>query len=216
MLIRSITLPKEKITTVSENATLAEALVILEHSGFRCIPVLDQSGTIFRGNIYKMHIYRHQAQGGSLDIPVTDLLKNATKYIGIHSSFFKVFFTIKELPYIAVLDENKHFYGILTHSSLLSLLEKSWDIRTGHYAVTVSYPGNQTDLAQITKVITRYVPISSCISLTNPSNEQQQTLFTLPEETTEDVLEKITQRLAKKGFMITEIENLQGKRAEDH
>lgn len=209
MLIEAITLPKEKLTTVNEEATLAEALHILEESGFRCIPILDQSGTIFRGNIYKMHIYRHQAHGGSLDIPVTDLLKNATKYISIDSSFFKVFFTIKELPYIAVLDRQKHFYGILTHSSLLGLLEKSWDVRTGHYAMTVSYPGCQQDLAAITKIITRYVPISSCITLNPLNGDRQQTLFTLPKSTTPTILEKVTQRLAKKGYIVTEVENLQ-------
>lgn len=215
MRIKSITLPKEKLTTVTEEASLEEALAILEQSGFRCIPVLDKSGTIFRGNIYKMHIYRHQAHGGSLDLPVTDLLKNATKYININASFFKVFFTIKELPYIAVLDERQHFYGILTHSALLGLLEKSWDVRTGHYTITVSYPGNQSDLAVITRIITRYVPISSCISLSNPNeSSQQQTLFTLPNEANERIIQKIVSRLEKKHFKVTSIENLQGEREE--
>lgn len=215
MLIESITLPKEKLTTVSEEATLAEALTILEESGFRCIPILDKSGTIFRGNIYKMHIYRHKANGGSLNIPVTDLLKNATKYISIDSSFFKVFFTIKELPYIAVLDKQKHFYGILTHSSMLGLLEKSWDVQTGHYAMTVAYPGQQQDLAVITKIITRYVPISSCITLNPLSGNKQQTLFTLPASTTPRILEKVTHRLSKKGYTVTAIENLQLNQKEE-
>ena len=66
-----------------------------------------------------MHIYRHKANGGDMSLPVTHLIKNTTKFINITSSFFKVFFTIKELPYIAVLDDSQHFYGILTHSSLL-------------------------------------------------------------------------------------------------
>ncbi|MGC3443941.1 cyclic di-AMP binding protein CbpA, partial [Enterococcus faecalis] len=76
---------------------------ILEDSGYRCVPILDESGKIFRGNFYKMHIYRHKANGGDLSLPVTYLLKNATKFIYVYTSFFKVFFTIKELPYIAVL-----------------------------------------------------------------------------------------------------------------
>lgn len=59
-----------------------------------------------------MHIYRHKANGGDMTLPVTHLLKNATKFIYLDTSFFKVFFTIKELPYIAVLDSENHFYGI--------------------------------------------------------------------------------------------------------
>ena len=50
-----------------------------------------------------MHIYRHKANGGDMSLPVTYLLKNATKFIYVTTSFFKVFFTIKELPYICLL-----------------------------------------------------------------------------------------------------------------
>ncbi len=61
-----------------------------------------------------MHIYRHKANGGDMSLPVTHLIKNSTKFTA-DSSFFKVFFTIKELPYIAVLDKQQRFYRILTH-----------------------------------------------------------------------------------------------------
>ncbi len=118
MLLKSVVIKKDNLTTVNESCTLEEALSILEDSGYRCVPILDESGKIFRGNIYKMHIYRHKANGGDMSLPVTYLLKNATKFIYVNTSFFKVFFTIKELPYIAVLDENNYFYGILTHSTL--------------------------------------------------------------------------------------------------
>ena len=83
MLIKSLVLKKEFLTTVKETVTLEEALKILEDSGFRCVPILDESGTIFRGNIYKMHIYRHKSQGGDMSLPVTYLLKNATKTIPV-------------------------------------------------------------------------------------------------------------------------------------
>ena len=73
MLIKSLVYKKDYLTTVNEKATLAEALKILEDSGFRCVPILDDTGTIFRGNIYKMHIYRHKSQGGDMNLPVTCL-----------------------------------------------------------------------------------------------------------------------------------------------
>lgn len=85
MLIKSLVYKKDYLTTVNEKATLAEALKILEDSDFRCVPILDDTGTIFRGNIYKMHIYRHKSQGGDMNLPVTYLLKNATKTIKVNS-----------------------------------------------------------------------------------------------------------------------------------
>ena len=95
MLIKSLVIKKNYLTTVNEKATLAEALKVLEDSGYRCVPIVDDTGTIFRGNIYKMHIYRHKSQGGDMNLPVTYLLKNATKTIKVNSPFFKVFFNIK-------------------------------------------------------------------------------------------------------------------------
>ena len=66
MLLKSVVIKKDNLTTVNESCTLEEALSILEDSGYRCVPILDESGKIFRGNIYKMHIYRHKANGGDM------------------------------------------------------------------------------------------------------------------------------------------------------
>lgn len=64
MLVHSLCIPKKDVVTISEKATLREALDTLEKTGYRCVPVLDETGTFFRGNIYKMHIYRHGMSGG--------------------------------------------------------------------------------------------------------------------------------------------------------
>ena len=106
MIFSSLIKKKDTLTTLPETATLAEALTVLENTGYRCVPVLDESGKIFRGNIYKMHLYRHKSRNGDMNLPVTALLKNATKFVSINSAFFSVFFAIRDLPYIAVLDEN--------------------------------------------------------------------------------------------------------------
>ncbi len=66
MLFKSLIKPKKDLTTVREDITLEEALKVLEESGFRCVPILDKTGQIFRGNIYKMHIYRHKSRGGEI------------------------------------------------------------------------------------------------------------------------------------------------------
>lgn len=213
MLLKSMVYKKADLTTVLETATLAEALTILEDSGYRCVPILDETGKIFRGNIYKMHIYRHKANGGDMSLPVTSLLKNATKFIYVNSSFFNVFFTIKELPYIAVLDENDHFYGILTHSSLLSVLAQSWNVEQGSYVLTIASTGKKGDLAAISKIIAKYSSIASCITLDIGKDEFiRRTLITLPAETTQTTLNKIIEQLESKLFKVVEIEDLKAER----
>ncbi|MGM0316728.1 MULTISPECIES: cyclic di-AMP binding protein CbpA [unclassified Enterococcus] len=210
MLLKTLVYKKKDLTTVSETSNLEEALEILETSGYRCVPILDTSGNIFRGNIYKMHIYRHKANGGDMSLPVTHLLKNATKFIYLDTSFFKVFFTIKELPYIAVLDSQNHFYGILTHSTLLGMLSQSWSVEQGSYVLTIASTGKQGDLAAISKIIAKYSSIASCITLDIEKDEYiRRTLITLPAHTEKSVCDSIVNHLEKKNYKVIEIENLQ-------
>ncbi|EOT28081.1 cyclic di-AMP binding protein CbpA [Enterococcus saccharolyticus] len=209
MLLKTMVYKKQDLTTVNETNTLAEALEILEESGYRCVPILDKSCKIFRGNIYKMHIYRHKANGGDMTLPVTYLLKNATKFIHVTDSFFHVFFTIKELPYIAVLDYDNQFYGILTHSSLLNMLAQSWSIEDGSYVLTIASTGKQGDLAAISKIISKYSNIASCITLDVGKDEFiRRTLITLPSGTSLELRDKIIAQLENKQFKVVEIEDL--------
>ncbi|MGV0168063.1 cyclic di-AMP binding protein CbpA [Furfurilactobacillus sp. WILCCON 0119] len=209
MLLKTLVKPYDSITTVREDATLAEALTVLEESGFRCVPVLDETGKIFRGNIYKMHIYRHKSRGGDMDLPVTSLLKNATKFISINDAFFKIFFSIKDLPYIAVLDDNNYFYGILTHTRLLDMLSQSWNFNVGSYVLTVVSQGERGDLANIAKIITKYTSIASCMTLDVQAGELvHRTLFTLPADVDKERCEKIIKALNRHHFRVSEVEDL--------
>lgn len=214
MLIKSLVIKKDYLTTVNEHATLSEALKILEDSGFRCVPILDDTGTIFRGNIYKMHIYRHKSQGKDMNLPVTYLLKNATKTIKVNSPFFKVFFTIKDLPYISVLDEENKFYGILTHSRLLDMLSDAWNIKNGSYVLTVLTDNSRGNLAKMTRIISKFSAIAGVMSLDastagKSDNSVRRILFTLPAGVGEDTLKEIVKRLERKGYVVAEIEDLQ-------
>lgn len=209
MLIRSLAIPKRDLTVVKESATLQEAIDILENSGYRCVPILDETGTLFRGNIYKMHIYRHKANGGDMSLPVTHLLKNATKFISIDSSFFKIFFTIKELPYIAVLKKDNTFFGILTHSSLLNMLAQSWSVDAGSYVLTIIAPSRKGDLFQITKIINRTSSIANVLTLDVTRDDVlRRVLITLPTETTKAELETVINGLEKQEFKVVSVEDL--------
>ncbi|MCT1175313.1 cyclic di-AMP binding protein CbpA [Pediococcus pentosaceus] len=213
MLLKSMVKPKKDLTTVREDATLEEALDILEESGFRCVPVLDKTGRLFRGNIYKMHIYRHKSRGGSMQEPVTSLLKNATKYINVNAAFFNVFFSIKDLPFITVLDDNNYFYGILTHARLLDGLSQSWNVNVGSYVITVISGGERGDLETIAKIITKYTSIASVISLDVEEGDLvHRMMFTLPASVDEKRLHQIISNLERKGFRVPEVENLKQDR----
>lgn len=207
MLIKELSLAKTKVKTVPETFTLEEALTLLEESGYRCVPILDESGKIYRGNIYRMHIYRHKSEGKDMSLPVTHLLKNATKFVHTYSSFYSIFFMIKDLPYITVLDENDHFYGILTHSALINLLEQSWKINAGSYVVTIAASGEKGDIAAITKIVNRYSDIMSLITL-DGDTPIKRAIVTLDPDVTKDALDKMSAQLDRRGYRVVQVEDL--------
>lgn len=208
MIFDSLIKRKDTLTTLHEDASLQEALDTLESSGYRCVPVLDQTGTIFRGNIYKMHLYRHKSRGGDMSLPVTTLLKNSTKFISINAAFYNVFFTIRDLPYIAVLDNDNHFYGIITHNGLLKLLTEAWNVKNGSCVITVNIKDERGDLVRAAKEVSRFCPIVNVISLDPSEIEGKLILFTLPKDITPDRVDRLVKRLNRKGFTVSHVEPL--------
>lgn len=208
MLIKELSLAKTRVRTVPETVTLEEALELLEDYGYRCVPVVDETGKLYRGNIYRMHLYKHKSEGGDMSLPVTHLLKNATKYVHTYSSFYNIFFMIKDLPYITVLDENNHFYGILTHSALISLLEQSWNLKTGSYVLTIAVSGDKGDLANVSKIINRYSSIMSTMTLDSEQDSIRRLIMTLESEATASDVEKISEQLDRRGYRVIQVEDL--------
>lgn len=211
MIFKTLIKTKDELTTLPESTSLTEALDVLERTGYRCIPVLDPSGQIFRGNIYKLHIYRHKSRSGNMNLPVTTLLKNATKFISINDAFFKVFFAIKDLPYITVLDNDNHFYGILTHNRLLKMLAEGWNVKNGSYVLSVTAEHDERgNLVAAAKEITHYSSIANVISLDipEPGRSSKVMMFTLPAGVNQDLIARIKKRLAKKSFKVQEVEDL--------
>ena len=172
------------------------------------VPVVDETGKLYRGNIYRMHLYKHKSEGGDMSLPVTHLLKNATKYVHTYSSFYNIFFMIKDLPYITVLDENNHFYGILTHSALISLLEQSWNLKTGSYVLTIAVSGDKGDLANVSKIINRYSSIMSTMTLDSEQDSIRRLIMTLEPEATASDVEKISEQLDRRGYRVIQVEDL--------
>ncbi len=208
MLIKELSLAKTRVRTVPETVTLEEALELLEDYGYRCVPVVDETKKLYRGNIYRMHLYKHKSEGGDMSLPVTYLLKNATKYVHTYSSFYNIFFMIKDLPYITVLDENNHFYGILTHSALISLLEQSWNLKTGSYVLTIAVSGDKGDLANVSKIINRYSSIMSTITLDSEQDSIRRLIMTLEPDATASDVEKISEQLDRRGYRVIQAEDL--------
>lgn len=198
---------KQNVKSVKVNDTLEDALIKLRESGFRCIPVLDESETKFVGNIYKVHILEFEKEG-SLSDPVKQLLQNEDGFVNEDEAFFKVFFSIKRLPYLAVVNNDGEFLGILTHANVIKVLEDAWGVNNGSYSLTIGTVEFSGALAKMLKVVNKHCNVQSVISLNNNSKYARRVCIVLPEGTEIKIVEKIKKELYKNNFIVTDVEKL--------
>lgn len=185
-MIKDLMTPKEALITLSEEASAVEALAVLEDQGLRCAPILDSSQTIYRGTLYAHHVYKygyHHPEADLNQMGVTRFMKNVTKVIHLKDSLLDLLFALKDLPYIAVLDHDQAFLGVVKHETLLNYLYQSWSMPHVGYALMVDAQMDKGNLTRITRIINRYSKILSVITIErNTYNDRPATLFHLPKD----------------------------------
>jgi CBS domain-containing protein len=207
MKIKYNIIPKEKVVFCKASYTIREAVEELEESGYRCIPVLD--GNFFKGNIYVQDIYRAIVKEAvSWDDSIMALIEDQDVYIQEQASFFRIFSSIKKYPYLAVLNENNHFTGILTHANVMEILEDSWGIKTGSYTLTISTHEYQGALSTIVSSLKKFTNIQSLMSLDKESTFFRRVIVTLPKETDETTLKEMISHLEAEGFRVFDVEKI--------
>jgi CBS domain-containing protein len=206
MIVKQRHLLKENVTFCKESDPASVVLKKLYDSGYRCIPILDDHGEKFVGNAYKVHILEHQLENKDEDVPISQLAMDHDGFISEESSFYQVFFSIKKLPYLAVLDENGSFTGILTHSKLFEILEEAWGYKTGSCALTLAFPETDGILAKTLTEIKKKHPIHCVFSLDDKDWYLRRVIVTLSKGATSKTVKEIEVLLHKIGVRILDVE----------
>ncbi|MFD1037379.1 cyclic di-AMP binding protein CbpA [Virgibacillus byunsanensis] len=208
MLVKNDYLDKNHVVFVNENDSIQSVMIKLEETGYRCIPVLDQAEKKYVGNIYKVDLLEYEKEN-LLDGPVTELISDReNSYVKSDDAFFKVFSSIKRLPFLAVVDEDKEFLGILTNGNVIQVLENAWGVHNGSYSFTIGTIEYSGVLRKMLKIINKYCNVQSVISLNNNSKYVRRVCIVLPKEVDEAMAKEIEKDLDKNNFTVTDIEKL--------
>ncbi|PFA24476.1 MULTISPECIES: cyclic di-AMP binding protein CbpA [Bacillus cereus group] len=209
MRIKGNYVPKREVLFCSVTVTIGEALEHLNKTGYRCVPVLDEKKENFLGNVYKVDILEYK---GSLDDNVVQLLNDKDGYVREDSSFFKIFFTIKKLPYLSVVDEKGVFLGILTHKKVFELLEDAWGVHSSVYSVMVGTQDYNGAIQKLSTVLKKYSGIQSLMTFDNNALLVRRIMFTLGEEFKVEELDVLLQDLEDHGFRVVYVEEMNNPR----
>lgn len=185
-MIESLMVPKHQLITFSESCNCQQALNLLEKESLRCAPVLDQSQTLYRGNIYRYHIYQYMYHHPHADLEkmqVTHFLKNTSKIVKVNQSLLELFFNIKDLPFIAVLSPDNSFLGVVPHNHLINYFHQAWILEEAGIILCVETLGKKGDLAKISRIINRHCGFLSAMTLNrNEYISHSAILYQLPKD----------------------------------
>ncbi|PEY34632.1 hypothetical protein CN354_17020 [Bacillus cereus] len=209
MRIKGNYVPKREVLFCSTAFTIGEALDHLNKTGYRCVPVLDEKKEKFLGNVYKVDILEYK---GSLEADLSELLNDKEGYVREDSSFFKVFFTIKKLPYLSVVDDKGTFLGILTHKKVFELLEDAWGVHSSKYSVMVGTQDYNGAIQKLSTVLKKYSGIQSLMTFDNNALLVRRIMFTLGEEFKAEELDNLLQDLEDHGFRVVYVEEMNNPR----
>lgn len=155
---------KEELHLLDESMNAQEAIDFLEKYQLRCAPVLDETTNLFRGNVYRFHIYQHFFHHPDVpltSLPVTRFLKNATRVVKVSSALIQLFFSISDLPYIAVLDDSNTFIGIIDHDRMLEDVSKNLSLGNVGYILSFTTEDGQWSLQRLVRGVRRHTEPSS-------------------------------------------------------
>lgn len=170
-MLKSLIIPKEDVVIIPDSMNCWDAVELLESYNLRNAPVVDDTFQMYRGNIYRYHIYKyafHNPEADLKTINVTHFLKNTTHVIHESDTLFELIFAIQDLPYIVVLNDQNSFSGIIRHHDLLQFLAHSLGADQSNYVLGIQMERGRYSLAQLSRIISKYVHIESLVSFKQP------------------------------------------------
>lgn len=207
-MIEQIMVPKKDLFLIPETINSLDALNILEENNLRNAPVVDPTEQLFRGNIYKYHIYKHGFHNGKEDLEtrrVTSFLKNTTRIIHTNDSIYQLIFAIRDLPYLTVLNENNSFVGVVYHDHLLDYLSQAWGASKNVRMLKIDLSKDRNALKKLTVLLLRYVdPETYQLFQETDYNTNSHIFLVIGPETNSVQYNGLVLKLRQRNYTVTE------------
>jgi CBS domain-containing protein len=209
MKVKSNYLSKSKVTYVTENMSISEARYTIIQSGYRCIPVLDEKEEKFVGLLFKETSSDYIIDNvGSVKENVSRVVEEKDAFIHENTAYFKVLFSIRRLPFMAVVDDDHNFLGIITHSKVMDILQDSYGIKNGGYSLTVSTTEGKGSLRKLFTAIHEEYNIEGVFTQDAGKQFLRRVVITFNKSVTRKEIDELIHRVEANGFKVADIEDL--------
>lgn len=157
MFVKTLMLPRERLVTITPNDTIKRALEVIEENNFLSIPVAE--GDKFYGAISKDRIYAFyyeksvEKQYLLSDFKVENVMRTDVPEIHPLEQTEKAahFLEVKNVAFVAVIDEYNTFKGIVTHHAIFHEFTELFGLNKGRRLAIIAYdiPGQISKLSRI-------------------------------------------------------------------
>ncbi|MFD3447501.1 cyclic di-AMP binding protein CbpA [Microbacteriaceae bacterium 4G12] len=200
--------PRQEVVWCTETDTIKEAAQKMNESGYRCIPVLTTDGKKFIGLVYKVNTLEYICeQNGSADDNIQQIIRDSQAYLFERDSFFRAFYTIRRLPFLAVVNDFHEFVGILTHSNVFDVIEDSFGMNTGGYTITLATHDKKGTIKELGTILKMY-NIGGLLTLDNGDQYVRRIIVNITDELDDEELEKLITKLEKKDFRVSRVDRM--------
>jgi acetoin utilization protein AcuB len=157
MFVKNLMLPKEKLVTIAPSETIKRALELIDENNFLSIPVSE--GDKFYGSISKDRIYTFYFEKSIdkacllSDFKVENVMRTDVPAIHPLEQMEKAahFLEVKNISFVAVVDEYGSFKGIVTHHAIFHEFTELFGLNKGRRLAIIAYdiPGQVSKLSRI-------------------------------------------------------------------
>lgn len=157
MFVKNLMLPTSQLVTITPKDTIKRALEIIDENNFLSIPVAE--GEKFYGSISKERIYAFYFEKSLdkecllSDFLVKDVMRSDVPSIHPLELMEKAahFLEVKNIAFVAVIDENDVFKGIVPHYAIFHEFTELFGLNKGRRIAVIAYdiPGQVSKLSKI-------------------------------------------------------------------
>lgn len=203
MFVKNHILEKNKLTLISVNDTLKEALEKLDEGNFLSLPVVEDEkfvGYIMRSDIYETYFDNEVSKDEFLSREASSLMKTDIKSLDPDDGIDKASYAIEKLniPFLPVINVDGVFLGILTHAAIFKAFSDLFHLGKGKQLIVYIFniPGQLSRLLNVFRK--EDINVASMVVMDAKVMGILKVLVRLETDNLQEIMEKVE----KEGFKI--------------
>jgi signal-transduction protein with cAMP-binding, CBS, and nucleotidyltransferase domain len=210
MFVKSIMIPKYKCVTVQQDEILQNVLEKLDENEIDGVPVLD--GDKYKGVVTRHRIYQEYFNtGGQKDEFLQnklakDILTLQDQILHGSEIFESTLVKLKDIPLMAVIDENGKFQGVVTRSDALDQFQSAFGVHREGVRIAFTSVETEGRIARLADIAHQFHEhIISLVTFDETDKLVRRIVMKIEKK---DNIDKFIKKLEDSGFRVLDIHEI--------